>query len=151
MDQQQQKIYTTSCAGREPDDLRALLERLGAVLIDVRLNPQEATRLVWTRPYLELLIKKRYLHVPLLADRAAKSAMSTAATEESPATKHKPSIQNLQLGMRVVKALQIDAVIMCDCASAENCHRHLIAQAFEKENFEVRELSEWNLEETRSA
>lgn len=135
----QQKIYITSCAGENVEHLSALLDRLEASLIDVLFNPQQATRLVFTRDYLKLLLKRRYVHISALGDRAA--GTSVRSREETA----KPQIQNLQLGMQIIKSLTIDVVIMCDCKPDENCHRLLIGDAFRKENFEVIEINNWQI------
>ena len=64
----EQRIYTTGYEGREVTDLPGLLKHLDAILIDIRFIPPDRP-LKWRKDYLKLLLRKRYMHVPVLGNR----------------------------------------------------------------------------------
>lgn len=123
-----QKIYTTAFAGKRIEDLPALLTNLEAVLIDVRFKPP-ALPLAWSENYLRVLLRRRYLHVPALGARVLREGRT--------------GIQNLQLGMNLVKSLEVNALLICDCPEYENCHRRVIAGEFSRQNYFVQEIDNW--------
>ncbi len=53
-----QKIYATGCEGKDVADLKSLLTRLDAVLIDVRFVPT-ACQIEWSKTYLQILLKEK--------------------------------------------------------------------------------------------
>lgn len=123
-----QKIYTTGFAGKRVEDLPALLTKLEAVLIDVRFNPPQMP-LSWSENYLRILLKRRYLHVPALGSRSFREG--------------KTGIQNIQLGMNLIKSLEVNVLLICECREYENCHRKIIAGEFSKQGFDTREIGAW--------
>lgn len=126
-----QKIYTTGYTGKKVEDLPAMLDLYEAVLVDVRFSP--TSRVVhWSGDYLASLLKKRYKHVSALGNREFRTG--------------RIAIQNLQLGMNVVKAMKENAVLMCGCEKLHDCHRFPIYNEFLKEGFEVAELETWRVD-----
>lgn len=123
-------IYTTGSANKNIDDLKPKLSRLDAQLIDVRFNPPEMP-LKWSKTYLQLLLRRRYRHLP-----------SLGAREISPG---KFAIQNLTLGLRLLGEENCNVVLMCDCAVLENCHRQVIVQELIKLGKESHEIDSWDL------
>ena len=123
-----QKIYTTGCTGREIGDLKPLLTRLTAVLIDVRLTPT-APHLEWRKNYLQLLLKERYRHIPQLGSRAFREGA--------------PMIQNLALGIRIICSMNSNLILMGECAELNRCHRAVIAEELERRGVDTTELADW--------
>ncbi len=126
-----QRIFTTGYAGggREITDLPGLLTALDAVLIDIRFRPSD-TPLKWSRQYLKLLLQRKYLHVSHLGNRTYLQ-------------KGRISIQNLELGIRIIRELRVNVLLLCECAEAKDCHRLVISQKLKEQGSEVQEIADW--------
>lgn len=127
---QQSKIrfYTTGFAGKDINDLKPMLDMLDAVLVDVRFSPtSEVMR--WRQIYLKTLLREKYRHVPQLGSRDFREGRYT--------------IQNLDLGVRVLVSFNANAVLMCECADLKSCHRLMIADELKRRGFEANELGCW--------
>src|SRR5687768_8016574 len=96
-----QRVYTTSFFGKQVTDLPGLLKALEAILIDVRFAP-ESKPIEWSKEYLRLLLRKKYLHIPSLGNREKKDSQ-------------KISIQNLSLGIKIITELKINVLLICEC------------------------------------
>jgi uncharacterized protein (DUF488 family) len=123
-----QRIYITSFQGREVTDLPDLLNTLDAILVDVRFAP-ERTPLKWSKEYLKLLLKNKYLHIPNLGNRSSKEG--------------RIAIQNLRLGIKVITELQVNILLMCRCAIEEDCHRKKIIEKLKEQGSDVTEIHDW--------
>ncbi len=127
------KYYTTGFAGRDINDLKTMLDALGAALIDVRFSPtSEIMR--WRKIYLKTLLREKYHHLPHLGNRVFREG--------------KAQIQNLDLGIKILLSLSANAVLMCECDNPRKCHRLLIAQELRNKGFEAEELKNWKLIDT---
>ena len=105
-----------------------MLEALNAVLIDIRFAPYSRI-MHWQKVYLKALLGNRYRHIPNLGNRTYKE--------------NKVTIQNLQLGLETVLSLDENAVLMCACDKAEDCHRHLIIKELNERGIENEEIVTW--------
>ena len=123
------KIFTTGYSGKEISDLKPMLERLDAMLFDIRFAPHSQI-MHWRKIYLKALLGEKYRHIPNLGNRTF--------------NENKITIQNLQLGIETLLNLETNVVLMCACELAENCHRSVIAQELSKREVETFELSDWN-------
>ncbi|MDQ3180437.1 MAG: DUF488 domain-containing protein [Acidobacteriota bacterium] len=123
-----QRIFTTGCTAKDINDLRPLLDALDAVLIDIRFAPYSQV-LHWRQIYLKVLLGSKYLHIPNLGNRTDKEDIIT--------------IQNLGLGLETVFSLNKNALLMCACETAENCHRRVIIAELKKRSIETEEISNW--------
>jgi hypothetical protein len=121
-------IYTTSCRDKDYADLKPLLERLDAQLVDIRFSPSDKP-VQWSKGYLHLLLKRNYQHFPALGLR-----------EIAP---NKFAIQNMTLGLRILGEKSYNVVLLCDCADYNGCHRKVIALELEKLGKEVVEIERW--------
>jgi hypothetical protein len=129
--QEKIKFYTTSCAGKDINDLRPLLSARDAVLVDVRFSPASSEIMSWRQIYLKALLREKYRHLPQLGNRAFRE-------------KGRIQIQNLDLGIKVLVSFRTNAVLMCECAEdSPVCHRLVIAQALKSKGFETEELESW--------
>lgn len=130
--EQRIKFYTTACAGKDINDLKPMLDRLGAVLVDVRFSPtSEVMR--WRQIYLKTLLREKYHHVPQLGSRAFREGRN--------------QIQNLDLGIRILLSFNSNAILMCGCADLKMCHRRVIAQELRRKEYEAEELENWKAAE----
>lgn len=126
--QREVKFYTTGFSGRDINDLKQMLDRLDAVLIDVRFSPiNELMR--WRQVYLKALLRERYRHVAQLGNRANRVGAN--------------QIQHLDLGLKVLLSFGTNAVLMCECADIKDCHRQIIAKELRRRGFAVEELDGW--------
>jgi len=124
-------VCTTGYTGKEFTILPDLLDFLDAVLIDIRFAPTTGKQVEWRKDYLQLLLKDRYLHVPHLGNRISKGSDIQ-------------SIQNLDLGIKIITELRTNLLLMCECLRFEDCHRALISQKLKEQGIETEEIIEWN-------
>jgi hypothetical protein len=124
------KFYTTGFAGKEINDLKSLLDALDAVLVDVRFSPT-SEMMRWRQIYLKTLLREKYHHVPPLGNRTFREG--------------RIQIQNLDLGIKILVSFQTNAVLMCECAEQNECHRLVIARELRRRGFETEELGNWKL------
>lgn len=121
-------IYTTSCCDKDYSDLKPLLQKLDARLVDVRFAPSEKP-VQWSKGYLQLLLKRSYQHLPSLGLREIRPV--------------KFAVQNLTLGIRILGEERFNVVLLCDCSSYDDCHRKVIARELERLGKDVREIDSW--------
>lgn len=123
-----QKIFTTGYTAKDINYLRPMLDALDALLIDIRFAPYSQV-LHWRQIYLKVLLGSKYLHIPNLGNRTFKE--------------DKITIQNLGLGLETVFSLSKNALLMCACETAENCHRRVIIDELKKCGRATEEISNW--------
>ena len=123
------KFYTTSYAGRDINDLKPMLGALDAMLVDVRLSPIGGDMMRWRQIYLKALLREKYRHISQLGSRADRAGRN--------------QIQHLDLGLKILLSFQANAVLMCECSDAKDCHRLLIARELRNRGFEAEELNDW--------
>lgn len=122
------KFYTTGFSGRDISDLKPMIDRLDAVLVDVRFSPtNELMR--WRQVYLKALLREKYRHIAQLGSRATRTGAN--------------QIQHLDLGLKILLSFGTNAVLMCECADLKDCHREIIAKELRCREFEVEEISDW--------
>lgn len=129
---QQPKIrfYTTGFAGKDINDLKPMLDTLDAVLVDVRFSPtSEVMR--WRQIYLKTLLREKYRHIPQLGSRAFRDGRAT--------------IHNLELGIKVLISFNTNAVLLCECADLNACHRLIIAKELQNKGVETEEMGNWKV------
>lgn len=122
------KFYTTCYAGKDINDLKPMLEALNAILVDVRFSPTSET-LRWRQIYLKALLREKYRHIPQLGNRANRCGPN--------------QIQHLELGLKVLISFGTSAILMCECADPQNCHRLIIARELRRKGFDTEELKSW--------
>jgi hypothetical protein len=123
------KFYTTGFAGKDINDLKPMLDRLDAVLVDVRFSPGVSELMRWRQVYLKALLREKYRHVAQLGSRANRAGLN--------------QIQHLELGVKVLVSFGANAVLMCECADLNHCHRLIIAKDLRRRGFEVEEIEDW--------
>ena len=124
-------VYTTGYGNKDFTQLPNLLDFLDAVLIDIRFNPTTGKQIHWRKNYLRLLLKEKYLHVPHLGNRLSRESA-------------KYSIQNLNLGIKIITELKTNLLLMCECQNLEGCHRSLISQKLKEQGIETEEITVWS-------
>ena len=130
--QRKNRFFTTGFSSKDINDLKPMLDRLDAVLVDVRFSPtSEIMR--WRQIYLKTLLRAKYYHLLQLGNRAFQEG--------------RVSIQNLDLGIKILLSFNSNAVLMCECAHLKTCHRHVIAQELRRKGYETEELEDWKAAE----
>lgn len=123
--QREIKFYTTGFAGRDINDLKPMIDRLDAMLVDLRFSPT-SDLMRWRQVYLKTLLRGKYRHVAHLGSRAGAS-----------------QIHHLELGLKILLSFGTNAVLMCECADSNDCHRQIVARELRRRGFAVEELSNW--------
>lgn len=123
------RIFATGYTGRDINDLKPLVDALGAILVDIRFAPYSQV-MVWRQVYLKTLLGSKYLHIANLGNREFKE-------------KGKVSIQNLSLGIETLLGLNTNLILFCVCAEAKDCHRRVIARELQKRGIETTEIADW--------
>lgn len=84
----------------------------------------------WRQIYLKVLLREKYRHVPQLGSRASRGGGQNY-------------IQHLELSLKVLISFQANAVLMCECADANACHRLVIAKELRGRGFAAEESDDW--------
>ena len=113
------------------DDLLAILNQTGGVLLDIRYSPR-SRRPGFSRSGFERAIGDRYAHLPELGNVDYKGDTIT--------------ISDPEVGLEVVRQIaeEIDGPIflMCACEDAVNCHRSDVGGWLREEGYTVKEWGE---------
>lgn len=125
--EQKIKFYTTGYAGRDINDLKPMLDRLGAVLVDVRFSPSSEI-MFWRQVYLKVLLREKYHHVLQLGTRVFQEGRT--------------AIQNLDLGIKIILSFDSDTVLMCGYADSKTCHHRIGAQGLRRKGYRAEELED---------
>ena len=117
-------IYTIGYGSRAPEDVFAILDSLGAILVDIRFS-------AWGKPgwklfELQRALGARYMHVKALGNAAYK----TGGME----------IANYEQGRAVLEGLDRPAVLLCACHHPIGCHRTVVGDMLRRDGFTVTEL-----------
>ena len=123
------RIFATGYSGKDINDLKPLVERLGAILVDIRFAPYSEV-MFWRRVFLKTLLGNKYLHIANLGNRNFKERENI-------------SIQNLSLGLETLLSLNTNSILFCACAEAEKCHRRVITEELQKRGIETTEIGDW--------
>jgi uncharacterized protein (DUF488 family) len=110
------QLYTFGYSGRLPHELRALVDHLDAIVVDIRFSPRSRNP-HWTAGRLTSLLGERYRHLAVLGNRNYKGG----------------PIEFVDLEEGVVKVGELlreqPVILLCVCADVERCHRLPAAEA----------------------
>jgi uncharacterized protein (DUF488 family) len=111
----QHTLYTIGYTGAKPAQLVALVQQLGAVMVDTRYSLHSRVR-QWTGMGLRELLGESYLHLRSLGNVNYKG--------DGPIKINQPEI-----GVPQVVALlaQQPVILLCVCANHHTCHRSVVA------------------------
>lgn len=123
------RIFATGYAGKDINDLKPLVDRLGAILVDIRFTPDSQV-MVWRQIYLKILLGSKYLHISNLGNREFRG-------------NNKVSIQNLHLGIETLLGLNTNSILFCACREQIDCHRRVITAELQKRGIETTEIPDW--------
>lgn len=123
------RVYTAGYVNRSLATLIGKVNQLGALVFDIRFEPVSKFK-PWRLENLKQVFDDAYRHVPELGNR---NYLNRAAGIE---------IVDLQAGVAQVLKARQPVILLCGCASAETCHRAIVAQAVRERGHIVSEL-EW--------
>lgn len=126
-------VYTTGYTGKKPVDLKALVERLNARLIDIRYSPNSRVP-HWRQKALSEFIGDAYYCLPNLGNRAYKEK--------------RIEIDNFDAGENWLFWHFKDnptqpVILLCACEKYEQCHRREVAERLKACGYDVTELNNW--------
>jgi len=111
-------VYTFGYTGHKLEDLRAHIERTGAMVVDVRYNANSANP-VWRKESLRKnLPEGRYVHLPALGNMNYKTEGGSIKIAD----------MNIGIALLKVPMARMPVILMCACADYAYCHRRLIAE-----------------------
>lgn len=124
-------VWTFGYQGWKVDDLKAVAERLDAVVVDIRLsaNSKDAS---WARPNLQGRLGGLYLHVKALGNKNFRG--------DGPIELLSPAS-----GMNVVREIVASGrsvILMCACWNFSACHRRVVSELVgQRLGMETREVT----------
>lgn len=121
-----QRVYTLGYSGRKMPALQELVEKLGAVIFDIRFSPRSRAP-VWSGKNFQTTFGARYRHVKDFGNEAYKTGGIKLVDYEA--------------GKAAIEAMGRPVVLMCACKNPAICHRTTIAERLRAEGFTVEELA----------
>lgn len=120
-------VYTIGYSDRTPQELKAIVDGLGAQLVDVRFSP--ASRLPqWSGKRLRELFGERYTHLRQFGNVNYKNGGPI-------------QLVDYESGRVLLDVMDRPVVLMCVCANPGVCHRTHIARRLRLDGFEVEEIA----------
>lgn len=132
--QENKMIYTTGYTGKKPEDLKSLVKRLGARLIDIRYSPNSRVP-QWRQKALLELVGETYYHLPMLGNKAYREGRIEIWNFESGES---------WLFWHTKDHPEQPIILLCACKDYETCHRKVVADGLRERGYEVEELATWN-------
>lgn len=118
-------VYTFGYQGQQPYQLLQALERMGAVLFDIRYSARSRIH-CWNGDVLAKTFGERYRYVPELGNINYRGGPI--------------QIANLEKGIEKVLLEERPVVLMCVCSDYGTCHRRVVAEALQTRGIETKEL-----------
>ena len=121
--------FTAGYAGHTPEQLLAICERMGGIVIDIRFAPTSRDPRWRRAALLTLFGHERYRHVGWLGNTRYKLGPPI-------------EIANLEAGLAALREMPVDVplILLCGCKEAACCHRTLVGGALREEGWTVLEL-----------
>ena len=117
-------IYTLGYIGRKLESVDALLVRLDALLVDVRMVPRSRV-LTWNSGHLRRHFGDRYEWIKELGNRNYKDSAAQIEILDFPAGEQRLREIIITTGKPII--------LMCGCVDVNHCHRKLLAEWLSKQ------------------
>jgi uncharacterized protein (DUF488 family) len=129
-------IYTAGYYGRDIEAFKEKVNRLGAMVVDIRLVPQSRFTPEWRKKNLEAVFGENYIHVPQLGNKGFKEK--------------RIEIADMDAGIRILEDLYMKStlvgvrplILLCACKFYERCHRKTVADELRLYAYESKELED---------
>ena len=122
------KIYTLGYSGWRIEEVEALLEKLGAILVDVRMVPRTRWMPLWNAAALHARLGDRYAWLKEFGNRNYRGTFEQI------------EIADFKLGIKRLHELTglpfqggKNVVLMCACRDVNVCHRKVLAERLAQE------------------
>ena len=112
-------IYTLGYSGWRIEDVEAVLARLDAILVDVRMVPRTRWAPLWNGSVLHERLGVRYVWLREFGNRNYKGTFEQIEIADFPAG---------ELRLRALTANSKAIVLMCGCRDVNVCHRKVLAE-----------------------
>ena len=112
-------IYTLGYSGWKIEDVEAVLERLAAILVDVRMVPRTRWQPQWNAAVLHARLGDRYVWLREFGNRNYKGTFGQIEIVDFPAGEQH---------LRELTATGKAVVLLCGCPDANLCHRKVLAE-----------------------
>jgi uncharacterized protein (DUF488 family) len=112
-------IYTIGYSGWKIEDVEAVLERLDAILVDVRMVPRTRWTPAWNSSVLHDRLGDRYVWLREFGNRNYKGTFEQIEIADFPAGEKR---------LRELTATGKAVVLMCGCRDVNICHRKVLAE-----------------------
>ena len=120
------QIYTIGYSGRKPEEVKRIVEELGAVLFDIRFSPRSRDPR-WAGGNVAKLLGANYRHVRELGNINYKGGPI--------------AFVDLAKGIDLIRQAERPVVLMCVCKDHHTCHRAAAAETLREQGFEVTEIT----------
>jgi uncharacterized protein (DUF488 family) len=127
----QRTIYTTGYTGQNVEALKPLLDKLHAILCDIRYSPNSRVP-QWRGDSLFKRLGNQYDHTQELGNKAFKSGRIEIV-----------DMEDGLFGIDAAYEIGNNLVLMCGCREFDGCHRAVIADALIAKGYEVIEIEDW--------
>ena len=108
-----QHVYTIGYSGRKMHEIKAIADRLEAVIFDIRFSPRSRVPM-WSKSSFEREFGRRYRHVKAFGNKNYKGGPIELVD-------FKAGVAEIQISGRPV-------ILMCACKNPAICHRTHIAE-----------------------
>ena len=115
-------IYTLGYAGWKIEDVEAVVKRLDAILVDVRMVPRSRSA-VWNGSTLHNRLGDRYVWLKQFGNRNYKGTFGQIEIVDFPAGEQR---------LRELTATGKAVVLLCGCPDVSVCHRKVLAERLAK-------------------
>ena len=112
-------IYTLGYSGWKIEDVEAVLERLNAILVDVRMVPRTRWQPQWNTAVLHARLGDRYVWLREFGNRNYKGTFAEIEIADFPAGEKR---------LREIAATGKAVVLLCACRDVNICHRKVLAE-----------------------
>ena len=118
-------VYTLGYSKRTPAEVEKMLDRLGAVLFDIRFSPRSRNP-AWSKKNLTALLDERYQHVKPFGNKNFKGGPI--------------ELLNFNEGLDIINSSERPVILMCVCEDYNRCHRKTVAEMLAEHGYVSVEL-----------
>jgi uncharacterized protein (DUF488 family) len=111
-------IYTLGYSGWKIEDVEAVVKRLDAILVDVRMAPRSRSA-VWNGGALHNRLGDRYVWLKQFGNRNYKGTFDQIEIVDFPAGERR---------LRELTASGKAVILLCGCPDVNQCHRKVLAE-----------------------
>ena len=129
-------LYTIGYGGMSAGRLAKIVHALNAMLVDIRFRAA-SRKPEWNKGALLNLLGDRYVHVPSWGNELYRSGGM--------------KIANYQAGKKMIESIAMPVVLLCACASPEECHRTVVGDMLRTDGYTVTELTRTEIEKALAA